>query len=38
MTRQVGTLTSVFTGLIEEMGTYLGHDGDLYRILASLVA
>ena len=37
MTRQVGTLTSVFTGLIEEMGTYLGHDGDLYRIRASLV-
>jgi len=27
----------VFTGLIEEMGTYLGHDGDRHRIRASLV-
>ena len=28
---------SVFTGLVEEMGTYLGHEGDRYRIRASLV-
>ena len=28
---------SVFTGLVEEMGTYVGHDGDRYRIRASLV-
>jgi riboflavin synthase len=28
---------SVFTGLIEEMGRYEGHDGDRYRIRASLV-
>ena len=28
---------SVFTGLIEEMGTYLGHDGDRYRIMAKSV-
>ncbi len=27
----------MFTGLIEEMGTYLDHDGDRYRIRASLV-
>jgi riboflavin synthase len=27
----------VFTGLIEEMGSYEGHDGDRYRIRASLV-
>jgi riboflavin synthase len=27
----------VFTGLIEEMGTYLGHDGDRYRIEAKSV-
>ena len=27
----------MFTGLIEEMGTYLGHDGDRYRIKAALV-
>ncbi len=27
----------MFTGLIEEMGTYLDHDGDRYRIKASLV-
>jgi riboflavin synthase len=28
---------SVFTGLVEEMGTYDSHDGDRYRIRASLV-
>jgi riboflavin synthase len=28
----------VFTGLVEEMGTYVGHEGDRYRIRASLVA
>jgi riboflavin synthase len=27
----------MFTGLVEEMGTYIGHDGDRYRIRASLV-
>jgi len=27
----------MFTGLVEEMGTYVGHDGDRYRIRASLV-
>ena len=27
----------VFTGLVEEIGTYLGHDGDRHRIRASLV-
>jgi riboflavin synthase len=27
----------VFTGLVEEVGTYEGHDGDRYRIAASLV-
>jgi riboflavin synthase len=27
----------MFTGLIEEMGTYEGHDGDRYRIKASRV-
>ncbi|MGD1011391.1 MAG: riboflavin synthase [Acidimicrobiales bacterium] len=27
----------MYTGLIEEMGTYEGHDGDRYRISASLV-
>ena len=27
----------MFTGLIEEMGSYEGHDGDRYRIRASLV-
>ena len=27
----------VFTGLVEEMGTYVGHDGDRYRIRASVV-
>jgi len=27
----------MFTGLIEEMGTYEGHEGDRYRIRASLV-
>ncbi|MGA3214425.1 MAG: riboflavin synthase [Acidimicrobiales bacterium] len=27
----------MFTGLIEEMGTYLGHDGDRHRIRASVV-
>ena len=29
---------SVFTGLVEEMGTYVGHEGDRYRIRASLVS
>jgi riboflavin synthase len=28
---------NVFTGLIEEMGTYLGHDADRHRIRASVV-
>jgi riboflavin synthase len=27
----------VFTGLVEEMGDYLGHEGDRYRIRAPLV-
>ncbi|MGA2804719.1 MAG: riboflavin synthase [Acidimicrobiales bacterium] len=27
----------MFTGLVEEMGYYVGHDGDRYRIRASLV-
>ena len=27
----------MFTGLIEEMGTYLGHDGDRYKIQAKSV-
>jgi riboflavin synthase len=30
-------LPIVYTGLIEEMGTYEGYDGDRYRIRASLV-
>ncbi|MGO9582549.1 MAG: riboflavin synthase [Acidimicrobiales bacterium] len=33
----VGSL-SVFTGLVEEMGTYLGHDGDRYRISSRVVS
>jgi riboflavin synthase len=39
MTAEPGTVRSpiVYTGLIEEMGTYEGHDGDRYRISASLV-
>ncbi len=33
----LGRLENVFTGLIEEMGTYLGHDGDRYRLKADTV-
>ena len=32
-----GRLADVFTGLIEEMGTYLGHEGDRYGIRAKSV-